>query len=132
MSKRMQQSVQFLRRFLIRNCATLLWFVQEALGYRIAALFVERAVIFSKRAVIRRTLHTFMAKGAAILGLRRFTRRCTAARSSKCGTFVGRKASHMPPCFRVQKLKIIQITSTVLFTQYYDPKPFIFHFLNSS
>ena len=41
------------------------------------------------------------AKIAAIQGLRRFTRRHTVVRPSKCGTFGGRKATYMPPCFQV-------------------------------
>ena len=45
-SKRMQQFVKFVRRFLIRNCAALLWFVQKALRYGIAALFAKRAAIW--------------------------------------------------------------------------------------
>ena len=46
----------------------------------------------------------FTAKGATILELRRFTRRRSAARPSKCGGFGGRKAApcfQVPPCFKV-------------------------------
>ena len=67
MSKRMQQLVKSVHRFLI-TCATLLRFasrfVWEACGYGIAALF-------AKRAAIRETCHTFTAKDAKILGLGR-------------------------------------------------------------
>ena len=41
-------------RFLIRNRAALLWFVREAPGYGIAALFAKCAVIFGKRAAFSR------------------------------------------------------------------------------
>ena len=43
--------------------------------------------------------HIFTAKGAA--RLRRFTRRHTAVRLSKCSAHGGRKAVHMVPCFQV-------------------------------
>ena len=78
---------------LIRNCAALLWFVREAPGYGIASFF-------AKCAAIRRTCCIFTAKCASILVLRCFTRQCTAARPSKCGTFGGRKVAHMLPCFQ--------------------------------
>ena len=87
--------------FLIRNRATLLWFVREASGNGIAALFAKCAVIFAKHAAIRRTHRIFMAKGATIQELRCFTRQRTATRPSKCGAFGWRKAAHMPPCFQV-------------------------------
>ena len=41
------------------------------------------------------------AKGTAILGLQRFTRRHTAARPSKCGAHSERKVAHMAPRFQV-------------------------------
>ena len=78
-SKRMQQFVKSVHRFLIRNHATLLWFVREAPGYGIAALFAKCTVIFSECAVIRQTQCIFTAKG---LGLRCFTR----LHSLDCGT----------------------------------------------
>ena len=71
----MQQFVKFVHHFLVRNCVTLFWFVQEVSGYGIMALF-------GRCAAIRRTRHIFMAKGAVIQGLWRFTRRrahCGAA-----------------------------------------------------
>ena len=42
-------------------------------------------------------------RDAAILGLQRLTRRHTAVQPSKCGTFGGRKAAHMPQCFQVPR-----------------------------
>ena len=60
-SKIIQQFVKFVHRFLIRNRVVLLWFVQEAPGYRIAALF-------AKRATIRRRCRIFMVKGAKDCG----------------------------------------------------------------
>ena len=97
----MQQFVKFVRHFLAphfyENHAALLWFVREAQGYGIAALF-------AKRATIRQTRRVFMAKGAAILGLRCSTRRCShqsaALLPSKCGAFGGRKRHECRHVFR--------------------------------
>ena len=58
-SKRMQQIVKFVHHFLIRNYATLLWFVREAPGYGIAALF-------AKCAAIQQMWHIFTAKGGTL------------------------------------------------------------------
>ena len=44
----MQQFVKFVRHFLIRNRALLLWFVREAPRYGIAALYAKHAAIFAK------------------------------------------------------------------------------------
>ena len=97
-SKIMKHFLKFVLCFLIRKRATLLWFasgfVREALGYGIVTLF-------AKRSAIQRTRRIFTTKVVAIQELRRFTRRRTAARPSKCGTFGGRKAVHVPPCFQV-------------------------------
>ena len=65
-SKTTQQFVKFVRSFLIRNRAALLWFVREAPGYGIAALFAKRTAIFAKCAAIWRTHCIFTAKGAEI------------------------------------------------------------------
>ena len=77
------------------------WFVREAPGYGTAALF-------AKCAAIRRACHIFTAKGApAILELQHFTRRCSAARPSKCGVLGGRKRRdlrHFFKCRRVPRL----------------------------
>ena len=100
-----QQFVKFVRRNLIRKYAALLWFASGfcagSSGYGIAAIFAERATIFAKHDAIRRTQCIFTAKRAAILELRRFTRRRTAARPSKCSAHGGRKAAHMVPRFQV-------------------------------
>ena len=69
-----------------------LWICAGSADIRIAALFDKCALDFC------RTYRIFTAKGTAIRG---FTRRCTAARQSKCGASGGRKAVHMPPCFQV-------------------------------
>ena len=94
----MQRFVKFVRSFLTRKLAALLWFgsgfVHKVPGYGIAALFAKHAAIQQMR-------HISTAKGTAILGLWRFTRRRTAVRPSKCGAHSGRRAAHMPPCFQV-------------------------------
>ena len=68
-----------------KNRAALLWFVREVPGYGIAALFAKFDSIFANVPQFGETHRIFVAKGAAILELRRFTRRHTAARPSKCG-----------------------------------------------
>ena len=75
--------------------------MRETPIYGIAAFFGKRAMIFARRAAIRRTHHIFTAKGTAILGLWCFTRQRTVVQPSKCGTHGGRKAAHMEPCFQV-------------------------------
>ena len=56
--------IKFVHSFLIRNHATLLWFVREVPGYGIAALFAKRAAIWRTRII-------FMAKGLDCGALRR-------------------------------------------------------------
>ena len=58
-SKTMQQFIEFVRHFLIRNRATLLWLVREAPRYEIA-------VLLAKCATIQQTRRIFTAKGATI------------------------------------------------------------------
>ena len=79
---------KFVHHFLIRNRAALLWFVREAPGFGIAAGFLPNAPHYHD-------------KSTTVQGLRRFTRRCTAARPSKWDAFGGGKVAHMPPCFQV-------------------------------
>ena len=82
-----------MHRLLIKNRSSLLWFVWEAPGYRIA-------VLFAKRAAIRQIQPHFHGKRrAAILGLR---------------CFGGRKAAHMWPCFQV----LLQRVCCILFGTY--------------
>ena len=79
-----------------------LWICVGSAGYGIAALF-------AKHAAIRRTRRIFTAKSATIEGLRRFTRRRTATRPSKCGAHGGRKSVHMAPRFQVPSQRVCYI-----------------------
>ena len=102
-STRMQQFVQFVRHFLIRNRShfyDLPLDLCEKCRYG-CGTFAKHSAIFAKRTTIRQTRFIFIAKSAAILGLQHFTRRRTAARPSKCGAHGGRNAVHMLPCFQV-------------------------------
>ena len=106
--KRMQQLVKFVRHFLIKNCAALLWSVWKALGYVIVALFAKCATFSQQKAphpwiagtlqdgalrhgyqsVALPALYKTAHCGTAIKvwHCRHFTRRRTVARPSKCGT----------------------------------------------
>ena len=84
----MQQFVKFVRRFFTPHFYGL---CPEAPGYGIASLFAKCAAIW-------RTCHIFTAKGAAILGFQRSTRRHTAAQPSKCSAFGGRKRHNLHVC----------------------------------
>ena len=64
-----------MRHFFIGNHTVLLWFVREAPGYGIAALF-------SKRAAVRRMCRIFTAKGTAFLGL------CVLYKTAHCGAAI--------------------------------------------
>ena len=92
----MQQFVKFVHRNLIRRCAVLLWFasgfVREAREYGIAMLF-------AKRAAIRRMRHIFMVKSAVSLDCGTL-QDGTAVRPSKYGTHGGKKAVHMRRVFK--------------------------------
>ena len=55
------------------------------------------------------------AKGASILGLRHFKRRCIVARPIKCCVFGERKAAQMPPCFQ----GLLQHICCILFDVYH-------------
>ena len=92
MSKRLQQFVKFVRRFLIRNAPhfyglppDLCWKRQE---------------------------------------LRRFTRRCTVARPSKCGAHGGRKVAHMAAVFsRAAATRLLHSFRRIPYNIYYIVHP---------
>ena len=104
-SKRTQQFVQFVRRFLIRTCATLLWFasgfVREAPDMELRRFlpnvprFLPNAPQFGECDAFSRQ------KAPQSLDYGTLKERCTAALPSKCGAYSGRKAAHMAPRFHV-------------------------------
>ena len=76
-------------------------FVKCAAIWRTCHIFTAKGAAIQRKAPQSSEKCRNLAKGAKILGLRRFTRRHTAARPSKCSTFGGRNAVHVPPCFQV-------------------------------
>ena len=92
-----QQFIKFVRCFLIRNRATLLWFVREVQDTELRR-FLPNAPQFGGLAAFSRRKVLQSGKSRRNLC---FTRRHTVARPSKCGTFGGRKAACMQPCFQV-------------------------------
>ena len=127
----MQQCVKFVCRFFTpyfyENRTALLWFVREAPGYGITAFFCQTRHNSANVPYFHSKRLRNPAKGAAIriLGLQHFTRRCTAARPSKCGTFAIKmwcfwweKAARMLPCFQMPLCHICCILFDTYRTSY--------------
>ena len=88
-SKRMQQFVKFVCCFLIRNRATLLWFVREAPENGIAALFAKRAAIWQK---VPQSLDCGTLQDGTLQRGHQSAALLVAEKRR-------RKVAHMPPCF---------------------------------
>ena len=88
-------------RFLIRNRATLMVCV-GSIGIWNYVAFCQMCRIFTAKAL----------QSGKRQGLRCFTRWHTAVQPSKCGTFGGRKAAHMLPCFQVPQQSGVHLGGT--------------------